>query len=71
MDEADERVLKILDEFARAPREVGPLALSEEYLAAVARVESLPESRSGTNKSWVHQAIRNSRRMYARAVRKR
>jgi hypothetical protein len=51
MDEADERVLKILDEFARAPREVGPLALSEEYLAAVARVESLPENQSGADKT--------------------
>ena len=51
MDEADERVLKILDEFARAPREVGPLALSEEYLAAVARVEALPENQSGVDKT--------------------
>ena len=66
--DADERALKILDEFARAPRETGPVTLSPEYLDHIARVESLPENQSGADKSWVDRTIRNSRRMYASAV---
>jgi hypothetical protein len=71
MDPADERVLRILEGFERAPREVGPVTLSREYLDAVSRVETLPENRSGADKSWVGRSVENSRRMYARAVRKR
>jgi len=66
--DADERALRILEDFARAPREVDPLTLSPEYLDHIARVESLPESQPGTDKSWVCSAIRNSRRMYARST---
>jgi hypothetical protein len=51
MDASDERALRILDEFGRAPREVGPVTLSEDYLAAIARVESLPENQSGADKT--------------------
>ncbi len=66
--DADERALRILEEFARAPREVGPVTLSQDYLEHIARVESLPENQSGADKSWAFRAIQNSRRMYARAV---
>ena len=69
--DADERALRILEEFARAPREAGPLTLSPEYLDHIARVESLPENQPGADKSWVYRAIRNSRRMYARAILKK
>jgi hypothetical protein len=45
MDDEDLVTIKLLDEFARMPREVGPVSLSEEYLRAVECVESLPASR--------------------------
>ena len=51
MDADDERALKILDEFARAPRETGPLTLSQEYLDHIARVEALAENQSGADKA--------------------
>lgn len=68
MDADDERALKILDGFAKLPKEVGPVILSQDYLDHIARVESLPENQSGADKSWAFRAIQNSRRMYARAV---
>lgn len=71
MDADDERALKILDEFARMPREEGPVTLSQEYLDHIARVESLPQNQSGADKSWVYRAIQNSLRMYSKAVLKR
>jgi hypothetical protein len=51
MDASHKRALEILDTFARAPRQVGPVTLSEEYLAAVARVERFPENQSGRDKT--------------------
>lgn len=71
MDESDERALNILDAFANAPRETGPVTLSQEYLDDIARVEALPQNQPGADKSWVPRAIENSKRMYARAVLKR
>ncbi len=49
--DADERALKILDEFAKAPREVGPVTLSQEYLDHIARVEALSQNQPGADKS--------------------
>jgi hypothetical protein len=54
--DADERALRILDEFARAPRETGPVTLSQEYLDHIARVESLPQNQSGADKTARHQS---------------
>jgi hypothetical protein len=54
--DADERALRILEEFARAPREVGPVMLSQEYLEHIAMVESLPENQSGADKTSCHRA---------------
>ena len=71
MDADDERALRILDEFARAPRETGPVTLSQEYLDHIAKVESLAGNQSGADKSWVYRAIQNSLRMYSKAVPKR
>jgi hypothetical protein len=68
VEAADERALRILDAFARLPKEVGPVILSREYLDHIARVESLPENQPGADKSWVYRAIQNSRRTYATAV---
>ena len=67
MDASDERALKILDYFANLPRVVGPVTLTDEYLAHIARVEALPQNQPGSDKSWVHRVIENSRRMYASA----
>lgn len=54
--DADERALRILEEFAQAPCGVGPVTLSQEYLEHIARVESLPENQSGADKTSRHRA---------------
>ena len=54
--DADERALRILEEVTQAPREVGPVTLSQEYLEHIARVESLPENQSGADKTARHKA---------------
>ena len=56
MDADDEQALKILDEFARMPRETGPVTLSREYLDHIARVESLAENQSGVDKTSRHKS---------------
>jgi len=71
MDAEDLAAIKLLDEFARMPREVGPVSLSEEYLHAVEYVESLPKNQSGADKSWIPRLLAESRRHYTRAVRLR
>ena len=43
----------MIEEIERAPREVGPVSLSPQYLRAVAWMESLPQNQSGADKSWV------------------
>jgi hypothetical protein len=47
----------------------GPRVLTEEYLAAVERVEELPCNRPGTDKRWVHRLDEDTRRHYASARR--
>jgi hypothetical protein len=68
MDADTQRALNILDAFAKLPKEVGPVTLSQDYLDHIAKVECLPENQAGADKSWVHRAIQNSQRMFARAV---
>jgi len=68
--DADERSLRILEQYAQAPREVGPAALSQEYLDDIAKVEALPQNQSGADKSWVHRAQANFLRHYQRAQRR-
>jgi len=36
------------------------LALSETYLADIARVESLVQNQSGSDKTWVEKAVRDA-----------
>ena len=49
------------------PAAKGPIELDEAYLRAVRKIESLPQNRSGADKSWVERAIRRWRDHYARA----
>jgi hypothetical protein len=67
MDPAAEHALRLLEEIGRRPRETGPVILSASYLGAVERVEGLPESQPGTDKTWVFELRRRSRALLARA----
>lgn len=69
--DVNERAIKILDELARAPREVGPVKLTRQYLQAIEYIESLPENQSGADKGRVHRLLMESRHFYAGATRKR
>jgi hypothetical protein len=70
MDADTQRVLSILDAFAKLPKEIGPVTLSQEYRDHIARVEALPQNQAGADKSWVHRAQANFRRHYQRALRR-
>jgi hypothetical protein len=58
-------------EGAAASRRTGPVRLDERYLRAVEKLESLPQNRSGADKSWVERALRDWRTHYARTLRVR
>jgi hypothetical protein len=62
-----EEVLRLLDEYARRPKNSGPVALSEGYLRAVEHWETLPENAERTEKGWVLRADRSWRRTIAGA----
>jgi hypothetical protein len=49
----------------------GPIVLSEKYLADIARVESLVENQSDSDKTWVENALRDAEAHLARARRVR
>lgn len=49
------------------PEESRPIQLDAAYLAAIARVEALPENQSGADKTWVEEAIREWDEHYAAA----
>ncbi len=49
----------------------GPVTLGPAYLAAVARLEALPENRDGADKSWVLRAMRLARERRTKTVRVR
>ena len=48
-----------------------PVVLSEKYLADIARVESLVQNQSGSDKTWVEKALRDAEAHLARAKRVR
>jgi len=52
-------------------RKTGAIVLDQAYLYAIDRLESLPENRSGADKTWVELALRAWREHYARAVQDR
>lgn len=54
--DAAERALKHLDEISDAPREAGPVSLSQEYLDAIKWAESLPQNQSGSDKTALRHA---------------
>ena len=43
--------------------------LGSDYLDAIDRVESLPQNRSGEDKTWVWEVIERDRRHFERAMR--
>ena len=45
--------------------------LSESYVRAITRLESLPCNQSGVDKTWVEEAVRDWERHYRLAVRVR
>jgi hypothetical protein len=71
MDPATERVLQILEEVARMPRETGPVALSSSYVEAVEKFEALPRNQTGADKTWVFTLLRRHRALLAGARRLR
>ena len=48
-----------------------PVKLSAEYLRRLARLEGLPENRTGADKTWILRALEDWREFYARATRVR
>lgn len=69
MDDSEQRALRILEEFARLPRETGPVTLSPEYLEHIRRVEALPQNQSGADKTTRHRAEMEFRNHYRRIQR--
>ena len=53
------------------PRQGDPIPVSDAYLRAIEKLESLPQNQSGADKTWVERAIRSFREHYAKAVRVR
>jgi hypothetical protein len=58
-------VLRLLEEYARAPTPSGPLPLSEEYLEAIRRWQATAENAEHSEKGWVLRADRSWRRVMA------
>ena len=56
LDAADEAAHEILDRFRAYVFPPGPVTLDPEYLAAIEHLESLPENRSGADKTWLADA---------------
>jgi len=50
-------------------RKPGAVVLDDGYLHAIDRLESLPQNRSGADKTWVERALRAWREHYGKAVR--
>lgn len=72
MDPANAKALDILDLFRRETAlGTTPTRLSDDYLRAVERVETLPENREGADKSWVEASRRQFQEYMARARRAR
>jgi hypothetical protein len=43
--------------------------LGESYLAAISRIEALPQNQSGSDKTWVELTLEESRQHFAKAIR--
>ncbi len=67
MERPPDDLLRLLDEYARQPKPSGPVALSELYIEAVERWETLPENAERSEKGWVLRADRSWRQTIARA----
>ena len=59
----------MLEPFRNMLIETGPVTLTEEYLRMVGEVESAPDNRSGTDKTWVEAAQREFREYFVRVAR--
>ena len=59
----------LLEVYRRELPERGPVALSEEYLALVRRIENTPQNRSGADKSWLFPPYRAALSIFARVER--
>jgi hypothetical protein len=70
MESADKALRAIDAAVAEVARTSGPVRLEAEYLRAIERVEALPANRSGSDKTWVWEAIERDRRHFARARRR-
>jgi hypothetical protein len=71
MESAAEKALRAIDAaVAEVARLSGPVMLEADYLRAIERVEALPQNQSGTDKTWVWEAIERDRRHFARARRR-
>jgi hypothetical protein len=66
---ADVELRKLLEVYARTPRQTGPVVLPDAYLRAVERVEALPDNASGADKGWVSDVLKRSGAFYARGPR--
>lgn len=67
MDPELETILRIVRSYPKP--ETHPVTLSEDYLRLVAHVESLPQSQSGADKTWVPNLIEAFAEHYKKAVR--
>ena len=56
MDDMTRRALEAIAK-AVAMQPPGPVVLSAEYLRLLERLEALPESRPGTDKSWTERVL--------------
>ncbi len=71
MDSAADKALRAIDAaVAEVARLSGPVALDDAYLRAIERVEALPANQSGSDKTWVWEAIERDRNHFARARRR-
>ena len=66
MGPTKEDVLRLLDEYGRAPKLTGPVTLRPAYFAAVERWEALPGNQPGVDKSWVGRCQRAFEAHFAR-----
>jgi hypothetical protein len=65
-DEEYEELVRILEPFRAMKIETGPVELSEEYLRMIEEVESAPENKSGSDKSWIEESEREFLEYFAR-----
>jgi hypothetical protein len=70
MKESSKDFDELFEEARRfAASKAGPVVLEEGYLRAIETIENLPSNRSGSDKSWVFEALEQARQHLARARR--